>query len=285
MVKRRSWLGIATLGIGAIGATWVSAGPVLAVVRPFRYEHAEPLNNLSLTPGAVFNVSVAAICKTGYSSRVRDVPESEKLAVYAEYSITNHPTNRYEIDHLISLELGGSNAISNLWPELNDHPKGYLNSKDRLEDHLHRLVCTGQLALGVAQRLIATDWVSAYHRYFAVWPSGTTATSSASPTSTSTTVIAATTGGVIIVSVVSPISVGGDEHLVVHSTRPNDACGLSVALPSGAKSTASGLGTTQASATGLATWTWRIGTSTHSGVAQALVRCSAGSLTTSFVIA
>lgn len=284
MEKRRPWYRISILVIGATAVTWAFAGEARAAGAPFRVEHGEPLNNLTVTPGAVFKVSVAAICTSGYSTRVRYVPESEKLAVYAEYGITVHGTNRYEIDHLISLELGGSNAISNLWPELNDHPKGFLNSKDRLEDHLHRLVCTGQVALGVAQHMIATDWVGAYHRYFATWPSGTVATSSWLPVSTSTTVGATATAAVALVSVGSPIAAGAKEELVVHSPRANDLCGLSVTLPSGTSSTSTGLGAARASKTGRVAWSWKIGSSTRPGIAQAHVHCSAGLLTTHFVI-
>jgi hypothetical protein len=40
-----------------------------------------------------------------------------KRKVYAEYGITHHEPSEFEVDHLISLELGGSNSIRNLWPE------------------------------------------------------------------------------------------------------------------------------------------------------------------------
>jgi hypothetical protein len=42
---------------------------------------------------------------------------------------------------------------------------GYLNPKDHLERALNRLVCAGEMSLSRAQRLIAANWVSAYHRY------------------------------------------------------------------------------------------------------------------------
>jgi len=70
----------------------------------------------------------------------------------------------YEVDHLISLELGGSNDITNLWPEAYAGAWG-ARSKDALENRMHRLVCAGQLDLAQAQREIATDWVEAYRRY------------------------------------------------------------------------------------------------------------------------
>jgi hypothetical protein len=118
-----------------------------------------------LTPGAVFAVTVAQIRVPGYSRRVRNVPQSEKDAVYAEYGIRTHRPREYEVDHLISLELGGSNSIRNLWPESYLTQPWNAHVKDRLEDRLHALVCDGQLPLATAQHAIATDWIAAYKRY------------------------------------------------------------------------------------------------------------------------
>jgi hypothetical protein len=117
------------------------------------------------TPGATFNVGAAQVCVSGYSQRVRNVPESEKRQVYAEYGIRSHSSGQYEVDHLIPLELGGSNGIRNLWPEAaNPHP-GF-HEKDRLENKLHRLVCTVRsLSLRRAQSLIATNWLAAFNTY------------------------------------------------------------------------------------------------------------------------
>ena len=52
-----------------------------------------------------------------YAHSVRNVSAATKRAVYAEYGIASHQPGKYEVDHLISLELGGSNDIRNLWPE------------------------------------------------------------------------------------------------------------------------------------------------------------------------
>ena len=69
-----------------------------------------------------------------------------------------------EVDHLISLELGGSNRLRNLWPE----PYNIVwnaHVKDRLENRLHQMVCAGELDLTTAQQAIASDWIAAYKRY------------------------------------------------------------------------------------------------------------------------
>jgi hypothetical protein len=116
-----------------------------------------PAPDPALTPGAVFpGVAAAQVCVAGYSTGVRDVPSSEKLAVYAEYHQADTP-GAFEVDHLISLELGGSNAITNLWPEPYNSAYG-AHQKDKVENLLHDRVCAGALSLGDAQVAIATHW-------------------------------------------------------------------------------------------------------------------------------
>jgi hypothetical protein len=116
------------------------------------------------TQGATFNVGAAQVCVPGYSSQVRHVPESEKRQAYAEYGIRSHARGQYEVDHLVPLELGGSNSIRNLWPEA-ANPRPGFHEKDRLENKLHRLVCGGSLSLHKAQSLMETNWVAAFNTY------------------------------------------------------------------------------------------------------------------------
>ena len=277
-VRRIASIGAAAVAFAAVSL--VLPATAFAATAHFRYSHGEPLNDLRVTPGVTFHVGVATICRSGYATSVRDVPESEKNRAYAEYGITHHTTDQYEVDHLISLELGGSNAIGNLWPELNDHPKGYLNSKDILENRLHDLVCEGKVGLPRVQKAIATDWVSAYHQYLGAWPK-------ARPAQSTTTTSVATTppsGAVTITSLIGSIAPGGHESLTVHSSKSRDSCTLAVTLPSGRLSTARGLGTTTASASGVATWTWLIGPTTGAGTARVSVSCSAGTAAGSFTI-
>jgi hypothetical protein len=118
------------------------------------------------TPGAILEVTAADICVPGYSRRVRNVPAPVKRGVYASYGIRRHRPGDYEVDHLISLELGGSNSQRNLWPESFHTSPWNAHVKDDLENELHRRVCNGTLDLAVAQREIATDWVAAWRKYF-----------------------------------------------------------------------------------------------------------------------
>lgn len=257
------------------------AAPLSAATGHYRYFHAEPLNDLHLTPGARFAVSAATVCRSGYASSVRNVSESRKAQVYAEYAITHRTSGQYEIDHLISLELGGSNAVANLWPEPNDHPHGYLNSKDILENRLHALVCAGRVALARAQALIANNWVSAYHEFLGTWPGvGLTTTTNA----TSTNSASPGAASVAITSLTSPVAPGRDVTLVARASAPNATCVLSVTLPSGRRSTESGLGAARSDAHGVIRWHWQIGPTTGAGTASASVTCGRGIARASFVI-
>jgi hypothetical protein len=101
----------------------------------------------------------------GYAKKVRNVPEEVRRQVCREYGITSHGRGDYEVDHLISLELGGSNSIKNLWLESYRTSPWNARIKDRLEDKLHSLVCSGKLDLKTAQQTIASNWIEAYEKY------------------------------------------------------------------------------------------------------------------------
>ena len=116
------------------------------------------------TPGDILPTATkAAICKPGYTQWVRNVPASEKNQVYAEYGIKSHTPGQYEIDHFVPLELGGSNAIANLWPEAASPTPGF-HQKDRVENYLHDQVCSRAISLKQAQIEIATNWRVVYNR-------------------------------------------------------------------------------------------------------------------------
>jgi hypothetical protein len=124
----------------------------------------------TLTPGDVLTTDLQVICTSGYSKTVRAVPQSVKNQAYRAYGIASHEPHEYEVDHLISLELGGSNSLRNLWPQSYVTQPLNAHVKDRLENRLHRLVCSGQLPLEQAQHAIATDWTRAYVQYVGPLP-------------------------------------------------------------------------------------------------------------------
>src|SRR5579864_3961904 len=121
------------------------------------------LPDSACTPGALMpGATVDKICVSGYASSVRNVPTSEKDQVYSEYGITSHYTGQYEVDHLVSLELGGSNDISNLWPEAANPTPGF-HQKDKVENYLHDQVCAGKISLQSAQQEISSNWMDVYN--------------------------------------------------------------------------------------------------------------------------
>lgn len=119
--------------------------------------------NPSLTPGEVFpNVTADQVCVSGYSSTVRNVPVVVKKQVYDEYGLSYpQAPGDYEVDHFISLELGGDNSIKNLWPEPANPTPGF-HQKDMVENYLHKQVCDGKITLQEAQNEIQTDWYKVF---------------------------------------------------------------------------------------------------------------------------
>jgi len=123
------------------------------------------------TPGAV-NPTVTidvlrdpnfrTICVRGHASSA-----AEKNQTYQRYAI-EHPdqntgqTQTCELDHLISLELGGADTVDNIWPQCG--PSGailserYFKRKDAVENFLAKQVREGKLSLADAQKGIAMDW-------------------------------------------------------------------------------------------------------------------------------
>ena len=172
---------------GTVQLHVVLAGAVTPVV---------PLPSRRLTPGAVFaQATRSVVCVSGYTASVRNVPTAERKAVFAEYHIPYADHAKYEVDHLISLELGGSNAIKNLWPEAYAGTAG-ARVKDKIENKLHALVCSGQISLGKAQHLIAVNWWAAYRAYLNIAVTKVRPPVVAPPTATPTTPAAPTTPAV-----------------------------------------------------------------------------------------
>jgi hypothetical protein len=114
-----------------------------------------PLPDHACSPGAVYtDVSQAALCTPAYAAAISNRPFTHGTRVFREYAIPRSQQGRYTLDHHVPLDLGGSNDISNIWPEAT-----FLRSqKQRLDRKLHRLVCTNQTTLDTAQRAIAANW-------------------------------------------------------------------------------------------------------------------------------
>jgi hypothetical protein len=126
----------------------------------------------TLTPGAInTEANKSVICNVGYTAgvdshgnKVRNVPESLKQKVYDSYKI-DRKSDRFEIDHLISLQLGGSNDVKNLWPQSYTSQPYNAYMKDDLENKMKKLICDGKISQEQAQKEISEDWTKAYDAY------------------------------------------------------------------------------------------------------------------------
>lgn len=82
--------------------------------------------------------------------------------VFARYRLAWTRRAEFKIDHLIPRELGGADAIENLWPQ-NIRVKPYgAERKELLTGILVAKIASGRLALRQAQEEIRHDWIDAF---------------------------------------------------------------------------------------------------------------------------
>jgi hypothetical protein len=149
-----------------VGGTWT----VRDIVRA-RSNHdaakadAVALPRRTLTPGSTRAVQIADLCSNQDLDNDPPVNPSLEQAVFKEYGVPASSRIDYELDYLITPSLGGADNIQNLWPQPYSTTWN-ARVKDQLENHLHELVCDGQVQLATAQNDIASDWIAAYKRYF-----------------------------------------------------------------------------------------------------------------------
>jgi len=159
-LRSRRFVTVAALGVAAIA--FVVFAALRFVERPAM---AAALPNARLTPGATRLIAKEQVCAIDLSIDAREIPVELALQVFQEYGIRKPRPRAYEVDYLITPALGGADDIRNLWPQ---PYTGVWTAqiKDALEDHLRSLVCSGQLDLATAQEEIATNWITAYRKYF-----------------------------------------------------------------------------------------------------------------------
>ena len=152
----------AVLVLAMLGATAlyhsILSGPQRAIMRG--------VPDPRLTPGVARAINLNDVCTKSYSDDAQLLPVSVQKKVLQEYGIEGDRSRDYRLDYLISPQLGGTDDIRNLWPEPESSTQWNMEAKDALEDRLHQLVCQGKVDVLTAQRDLATDWVSAYKRYF-----------------------------------------------------------------------------------------------------------------------
>lgn len=125
------------------------------------------------TPGSLGDLVTQAtitttICAPNWTATVRPptaATDRIKTVALAVYGMPTAARATTELDHKVPLELGGSDDVTNLWPQPSDLPgKGFRNTKDTVENTLKVAVCSKQVTLHDAQIAIATDWTTARAR-------------------------------------------------------------------------------------------------------------------------
>jgi hypothetical protein len=122
-----------------------------------------PKPKSGLTPGETRPITIAEICRRPQAEVISNIPEETRRRVFAEYGINGH-SGSFEVDYLITPDLGGTESMRNLWPQPYS-VRWNAHVKDRLEERLHELVCSGKLDLSTAQHDIAVNWIDAYKKY------------------------------------------------------------------------------------------------------------------------
>ncbi|MES1257845.1 MAG: hypothetical protein ABUS51_05430 [Acidobacteriota bacterium] len=130
-----------------------------------------PVPDPQCTPGAINpTITVEVLRNKDFRTGcIRDcaTTETDKRATYGFYSIAPPANNQgstqtCELDHLVSLELGGADTLDNIWPQCGPNQvvlaKRYFKQKDLVENFLAVRVRTGKLALADVQKGIAADW-------------------------------------------------------------------------------------------------------------------------------
>lgn len=136
-----------------------------------RMQNGYPVPDPRCTPGGV-NPSITLDVLRDLSWRTREVrncaeSEAKKHVAYAWYAIQKPRVNSNEhqvceLDHLVPLELGGSDGMGNIWPECGPDSvtlnQRYFKEKDHVENYLAEQVKSGRMPLQQAQSGIARDW-------------------------------------------------------------------------------------------------------------------------------
>ena len=165
---------------GALAAAALAAAAVGAVLGVWPLEHgagrggiadvpvppATALPRPDLTPGVARSVSVDEICGRERDAAGPLVAASVARQVFEDYGADYRRAAEYELDFLITPELGGTADARNLWPQPYGSTQWNAYVKDELEQLFRRLVCEGAIDITTAQREMATDWIAAYRRYF-----------------------------------------------------------------------------------------------------------------------
>jgi hypothetical protein len=155
-------IAVAAVAVLAVAATTYFTGATAA--GSLTAGHGLALPVAAITPGATWDVDVEELCSG--ATRMRPVTAAMRAEVLNAYGVEHVPSDLYELDYLITPELGGATDARNLWPQRYASPVWNARVKDELERLLPQLVCSRKLDLATAQRDMASNWIAAYKKYF-----------------------------------------------------------------------------------------------------------------------
>lgn len=125
-------------------------------------------------PGGALNPDVTqatiglTICLAGWTATVRPATSytnGVKAKLLREHGLHPSDADRFELDHLVPLALGGHpRSVENLWLQ-SWTGEWSARRKDQLEVRLKNMVCSGAHPLAEARRAIAADWHAAWIKY------------------------------------------------------------------------------------------------------------------------
>ena len=170
-----SWSAVSEVLMGSMRAIAAVAMVVVAGLAAWAFNQAKPATGrlsigadlmpvTSITPGATWDVTADELCAG--TRLTRPITEAMRTQVVSAYGVERVPIDQYELDYLITPELGGATDARNLWPQGYSSPIWNARVKDELERLLPQLVCSRRLNLATAQRDMAVDWIAAYKKYF-----------------------------------------------------------------------------------------------------------------------
>lgn len=120
--------------------------------------------NPKLTPGGVATTNTTKICVMPDHLPSTLIPPATQAQVFAEYRITNPAVqNKYDIDYLVPIGLGGSTSTANMWPAALKGT-GFFE-KIQLDHVLRDMVCRRELSLRRAQHDMEQNWYAAWLKY------------------------------------------------------------------------------------------------------------------------
>jgi hypothetical protein len=156
--------------VGTLALAAAAGGGAVATTLPVRCNASGPDPDKSCTPGAL-SPSVTqsniqqTICASGYTATIRppvSYTDPLKAELMRSYGLSG-AASAYELDHFVSLELGGNpTSLANLWPEAYLPTPG-AHEKDKVENYLRGQVCGGHMTLVEAQRQITSDWLAVWN--------------------------------------------------------------------------------------------------------------------------